>query len=299
MNDWLTYIAFRIGGGILGVLPEVAIRTLGTFGGWLSWTWAKGRKDMAIRHMRRVLGPDADHEKAARGMFSAYGRYWAETFWFRPRRAEAVAAHITAEGVEHIRAAHESGRGVVVALPHLGNWEMAATIAEDVGVKVTAVAEALANRKVLDWFLEFRSSLDIDVLIADNGGATMRALLTALKNGQLVALVSDRDIPGTGVAVEFFGEETTLPGGPAALALRTNSVLLPVASYFKEGRGHSVRILPSIEPPEEGTRDAKVADMISRMAAAFEDLIRENPTQWHLVQPNWPSDRAFLAEREQ
>ncbi len=173
---------------------------------------------------------------------------------------------------------------------------MAATAAETVGVRVTAVAEALANRRVLKWFLDLRSSLDIDVVLADGGGA-MRRLLTALREGQLIALVADRDITGTGVEVEFFGERTALPAGPAALALRTGAVLLPVAAYFKEGRGHHIVIGAPLETEATGSRDDQVADLTQQVAATFEDLIRRAPSQWHLVQPNWPSDREFLAQR--
>jgi KDO2-lipid IV(A) lauroyltransferase len=172
---------------------------------------------------------------------------------------------------------------------------MAATVAQDIDVRVTAVAEALSNQRVLDWFLAYRASLNIDVLIADKGGSTVRGLLSALKSGQLIALVADRDVTGTGTEVQFFGERTKLPAGPAALALRTNSVLLPAAVYFKEGRGHTVVIGPSIEPTGEGSRDDQVSDMSGRLATAFEGLIRRNPRQWHLVQPNWPSDHEFLA----
>ena len=294
MSDWLTYAGYRLGAGLVGILPGAVVIRLGSFGGWLSWMWSKGRREMAIRHMARVLGPDADHEKAARAMFSAYGRYWAETFWFRPRRVKSVRRHITVHGGHHLAEANAAGRPIVAAIPHLGNWEMAASIADDVGVRVTAVAEALANRLVLDWFMAFRNSLNIDILLAEKGASTMRGLLAALKDGQLVALVADRDIPRTGTEVSFFGETTTLPSGPAALALRTDAALVPVASYFKKGRGHVVVISEPLVPLSEGTRDEKVADLTQQVAHAFEDLIRREPTQWHLVQPNWPSDFAIL-----
>lgn len=298
MTDWLTYAAYRVGAGLVGVLPEFVIRRLGELGGRLSWIWAKGRRDMAVRHMRRVLGPNADHKAAARAMFGAYGRYWAETFWFRPRRVPSVRRHVSITGEEHLSNAKAEGRSIVVALPHLGNWEMAATVADIVDVRVTAVAEALANQRVLEWFLTYRSSLKIDVILAGNGSATMRGLLAALKDGQLIALVSDRDLTTSGIQVKFFGEETLLPGGPAALALRTNAVLLPVAVYFKDRRGHEVVIKGPIESTVEGSRDDRIADMTQQLATEFEELIRHRPTQWHLVQPNWPSDHEFVAERE-
>lgn len=126
----------------------------------------------------------------------------------------------------------------------------------------------------------------------------MRALLTALREGRLVALVADRNIGGRGIEVEFFGERTSLPAGPAVLALRTGAVLLPGASYFRSGGGHRVVVRPPVTVPPAGT-PRRVGVMTQELAHRFEDLIREAPTQWHLVQPNWPSDREFLSARRE
>ena len=297
MSDRSTYLAYRIGAGLIGAFPEPVIRRLGSWAGRLAWHWARDRKAMAIRHMRRVLG-EADGravELAAREMFSAYGRYWAETLWFRPRRFGEVRSRVTLIGLEHVRAAREEDRAVIVALPHIGNWEMAGTLSEDAGVRITAVAEALANRRLAEWFTNMRAQLSIQVILAE-GISTMRALLTALREGGLVALVADRNIGAKGIEVEFFGERTTLPAGPAVLALRTGAVLLPGASYFRAGGGHRMVLLPPVEVPAART-PGRATVMTQELARRFEQLIEEAPTQWHLVQPNWPSDREFLAAR--
>ena len=254
---------------------------------------------MAIRHMGRVLGrSDARAvERAAREVFSAYGRYWAETLWFRPRRAEAVRSRVTLTGLEHVRAAQETGRPIVAALPHVGNWELAGTLAEDAKVQITAVAESLANRRLARWFTGMRAQLGIRVVLAE-GLSTMRALRNDMMEGRVIALVADRDIGGRGVEVEFFGERTTLPAGPAALAIRNGAVLLPVVSYFKRGAGHRVVVLAPIEDPGPEDPD-RMGGITQRLAHRYEDMIREAPTQWHLVQPNWPSDHDFLERRRE
>ena len=111
-----------------------------------------------------------------------------------------------------------------------------------------------------------------------------------------MALVADRNIGAKGIEVEFFGERTTLPAGPAVLALRTGAVLLPGASYFRAGGGHRMVLLPPVEVPAART-PGRATVMTQELARRFEQLIEEAPTQWHLVQPNWPSDREFLAAR--
>lgn len=300
MTDRLVYAAYRLGAGLFGLLPEAAARGLGVLAGRTAWLWAGERKEMALRHARRAMGGRADGHgetaeesararAAARAMFASYGRYWAETFWFRPRRIEGIRRHMRVEGMEHVREALAGGVPILAALPHLGNWEMAGALTETAGVKITAVAEALDNRLVTDWFIGLRASLSIEIVLAQ-GRRTLPRLLEALRPGRVLALVADRDMTGRGVEVDFFGEKTVLPAGPAALALRTGAMLLPVAMFFRPGRGHRAVIGPPVPTP----RGADAESVTAELARRFEGFIRTAPEQWHLVQPNWPSDRAFL-----
>jgi KDO2-lipid IV(A) lauroyltransferase len=116
-------------------------------------------------------------------------------------------------------------------------------------------------------------------------------VLRVLRQGGVVGLVADRDLEGNGVEVEFFGEKTTLPGGPATLALRTGAVLLPAAVYFEGRDHHRGLVLPAIDTSRSGDLRADVARVTQDLARALESLIRRAPEQWHLMQPNWPSDR--------
>jgi len=113
-----------------------------------------------------------------------------------------------------------------------------------------------------------------------------------LRDNRIVCLLSDRDLTGDGVEVEFFGERTTLPAGPATLAIRTGAALLPVAVYFGPGRGHKGVVHAPIETSRAGGLRDDIARITQCLAQEFEILIREAPEQWHLLQPNWPSDRA-------
>ena len=310
MTDWLVYAGYRCGAALVGILPRRVIGRLGSAAGWLAWTWADGRKAMARRHMRRVAraGPDvldggdidepapdqAIIDRRARGMFAAYGRYWAEVFWYRPSRFAEVARTVRIEGLEHLKGQVAAGRAIVITLPHMGNWEMAATAAERAGVRITAVAESLGNRRVTEWFLELRAGLSIDVILTDAAGGVTRHLLEALRRGQTIALLNDRDLSGRGVEVEFFGERTTLPAGPAALAIRTGAAIIPVAAYFAQDGGHDIIIEPEVVPAEAETTEERVRATTQALARVLERQVCRHPEQWHLVQPNWPSDHAAL-----
>jgi KDO2-lipid IV(A) lauroyltransferase len=118
-----------------------------------------------------------------------------------------------------------------------------------------------------------------------------RELLQRLEEGGVVALVCDRDLSGRGVPVSFFGEQTTFPPGPVALAERTGAVLFPVGTYFCRGAGNRFVIHPELEIPPGPDTDERVRLGTQRLAAAFEDIIRVHPEQWHVIVPNWPSDR--------
>ena len=141
---------------------------------------------------------------------------------------------------------------------------------------------------------DFRRKLGVNIVpLGPNAGSE---ILQALAANHVVCLLADRDIPGDGVEVEFFGEITTIPAGPATLALRTGAALIPCAVYFKEQSGHH----GVVELPMNVGREGRLRDDVRRLtielASRLEALIRQAPTQWHLQQPNWPSDYEALEE---
>lgn len=284
------YLLYRTLAGLFGLLPEAAMRRTGEALGVAASMASRKRAALLRSHLRRVLGDVPDLDRRVRRMFASYGRYWAEVFWVRPRRKAAILAHASVEGFEHIEAAASSGRGIVLALPHLGNWEAAGAKAEEIGIPVLAVAEALPNPRLVDWFLDVRRKLGIEVVIAGRGRRVSEELLRELKEGGTIALLADRDLTGRGLQVDLFGERTTIPAGPVTLAERTGATLLPVGCYFNEGRGHSFVVRAPIEIPEQGNRTERIAAGAERLARVLEDIIRAAPEQWHLFQPNWPSD---------
>jgi phosphatidylinositol dimannoside acyltransferase len=148
---------------------------------------------------------------------------------------------------------------------------------------------------LFDWFVEFRERIGIEVvpLGADAG----RAVMNAIKSGHIVTLLCDRDITGGGVEVTFFGERTTLPSGPAVLALRTGAPLLPAGVYDRGRLRHGI-VRPPISTERTGSFRADVARVTQAIADELEYLIRLAPDQWHLLQPNWPSDRGELSDRD-
>jgi lauroyl/myristoyl acyltransferase len=257
---------------------------------------AADRRALVARHMRRAMGPGLTGRELRRTVdrvFESYARYWLDSFRLPNLSTADVAAGFSSEGYDpHILAGLAAGNGVILALPHLGGWEWAGRWIADQGHPITVVVEPLETPEAFDWFMALRSSLGMTVVPLGPGAAS--AVLRALRDNHVVCLLSDRDIQGGGVPVEFFGETTTLPGGPATLALRTGAPILPTAAYFTGERdGHIGFVRPPLEMTRTGRLRDDVATLTQALAHELEDLIRRAPEQWHLLQPNWPSDPEY------
>jgi KDO2-lipid IV(A) lauroyltransferase len=281
----LTTLAYRAGATAAQLVPGSVATPIARAIGRAASPILPAQRRMAARHQRRAAGTDA-----VDGVFDSYGRYWLEMLRLPAEvRAGTVESHGEIEGYEHIEAALERGNGVILALPHLGGWEWAGAVMALRGHHLLAVVEKIEPPELLTWFADQRAAIGIEVVTL--GPDVGVAVLRALRDNRIVCLLSDRDIAGDGVEVEFFGERTTLPGGPATLALRTGAALLPTAAYFRPGRDHLGVVRPPVEVQRLGRLRADIARITQALASELETLIRAAPEQWHLLQPNWPSDR--------
>ncbi|MCB0963679.1 MAG: phosphatidylinositol mannoside acyltransferase [Acidimicrobiales bacterium] len=291
-----SYALYRAGSAVSRALPGpiVAPFTGGT--AKLAAQLMRGRRSMVARHQQRVR-PElrgAALDRAVDEVFESYTAYWIESFRLPGTSPEALDAGMVTEGFELLRDAYDAGDGVIVAMPHLGAWEWAAFWLTSVQqVPVTTVVEPVEPPELADWFVGLRERLGMEIvpLGPDSGTRVARALA----DKRVISLLCDRDITGGGVEVEFFGERTTLPAGPATLALRSGAPLLPATCYF-DGDSHLGVVLDPIDTTRQGKLRADVARVTQDLARALEELIRRRPTQWHLLQPNWPSDRAAEAD---
>jgi KDO2-lipid IV(A) lauroyltransferase len=251
------------------------------------------RRHMAARHLRRVYGSQlgsSDLQRRVDEAFSSYGRYWADTLRLPAMRPDQIRAGMRYDGFEHIAAGQAAGRGTILALPHLGGWEWAGTQLALTGHPISVVMEALEPPDVFEWFVAFRQHLGMRVITAGPGAAA--ACTRALADNHLLCLLCDRVVSGAASAeVEFFGEKTLLPAGPVTLALRTGASLLPCAVFFGSTSNDHVGVVrPALPLRREGRLRDDVQRWTQVLASELEVLIRRAPTQWHLMQPNWPSD---------
>jgi KDO2-lipid IV(A) lauroyltransferase len=292
----LTYAAYRGAGALAEVLPPGVGGRLAFVGGRVGRYAMRGRNRMAARHQRRVAAagaarPDGNVDVAVKKAWDSYSRYWFELFRLPAEvRHRTIADHFTIEGYERVEEGLAKGNGVVFAAPHLGGWEWGAAwmAMPPRNHRMLAVVEALDPPELFEWFVRQREAMGLEV--AKLGPGVSGVLLRALRDNRIVCLLSDRDLNGDGIEVEFFGERTTLPAGPATLCLRTGATLLPLAVYFRPGRGHHAVIRPPVAVERTGRLRDDVTRITQTLAGEFEALIAMAPEQWHLLQPNWPSD---------
>ncbi|MGP3634272.1 phosphatidylinositol mannoside acyltransferase [Streptomyces sp. 24-1644] len=292
LRERLTDGLYGLGWGAVKKLPEPAARAL--FRTIADQVWKRrGKSVLRLESNLARVVPDADAARLAElskaGMRS-YMRYWLESFRLPTWTPRRINDSIDVREIHRVTEGLDAGRGVILALPHLANWDLAgAWVTTGLKVGFTTVAERLKPESLYDRFVAYREGLGMEVL-PHNGGAAFGTLARRLRAGGLVCLVADRDLSSSGVEVTFFGDTARMPAGPALLAQQTGALLLPVTLWYDGTPVMKVRVHPPVEEPVTGDRAEKTSVMTQALADAFAVGIAEHPEDWHMLQRLWISD---------
>ncbi|MEV7089163.1 phosphatidylinositol mannoside acyltransferase [Streptomyces sp. NPDC093085] len=292
VRDRLTDTLYGAGWSTVKRLPEPVAGALGRTIADTTWR-RRGTGVLRLEaNLARVV-PDAGPQELAalsRAGMRSYLRYWMESFRLPAWSAERVRDGVEIKDIDRLFDGLATGRGVILALPHMANWDLAgAWLAGAGGVPFTTVAERLRPETLYDRFVAYRESLGMEVL-PHTGGAAFGTLARRLRDGRLVALVADRDLSASGVEVDFFGATARMPAGPALLAQQTGALLLPVSLWFDDSRVMRGQVFPPVPVPEAGTRAERTSVMTQAVADAFATGIAEHPEDWHMLQRLWVAD---------
>lgn len=295
VTDAVTVGGFRLGSLAARLTPGPIAAATASMVGFGASVASAERREIIQRHLRRV-NPKvsaATLRVQTQAAFDSYARYYVESFKLPTLSKRAVERGFTKDGYQHILDGLAKGAGVILALPHLGGWEWAGRWMTDQGHRLTVVVEPLQPPELFEWFAQLRTSLGMTVVPLGDGAAA--AVMKALRANEVVCLLCDRDLERNGVEVEFFGERTTLPAGPAMLGLRTGAPILPTGVYFTPRyNGHHAIVRPPLSAERLGpSLRHDVSRVTQLLADDLEVLIRRAPEQWHLFQPNWPSDPGY------
>lgn len=291
-QERLTDALYGLGWGTVKKLPEPVAVRLGRTVADAAWRQnGKGVRRLASNYARVV--PDASPQRLAeltRAGMRSYLRYWMESFRLPAWSAERVRGGFAPKDVHYLTDGLAAGKGVILALPHLANWDLAgAWVTTELRTPFTTVAERLKPETLYDRFVAYREGLGMEVL-PHSGGTAFGTLARRLRDGGLVCLVADRDLSASGVTVDFFGAEARMPAGPALLAQQTGALLLPVTLWYDDSPVMRGRVHPAVEVPESGTRAEKTSSMTQALADAFATGIAEHPEDWHMLQRLWLAD---------
>jgi KDO2-lipid IV(A) lauroyltransferase len=240
------------------------------------------------RNLSMVVGPDADLEAVVKAGLRSYARYWMEAFRLPSRTNQQFLDDFRLVHHDELAAVMADGKGVILALPHVGNWDAAAAYWAANGWPMITVAERLKPEGVFEQFVAYRENLGIEVVPLTGGQRPpLDVLAEKATQGYAVALLADRDLSARGVEVRFFGGRTRMPPGPALLALRTGAPLYAVDLSFTDTQ--TVGSVRRIEMPDqsEGALDVRVRLVTQRLADAFAVGIAEHPQDWHMLQKLW------------
>lgn len=305
-QERLTDALYGAGWGTVRKLPEPVAVRLGRTIADLTWK-QRGKGVLRLESNYARVVPDAGPERLAelsRAGMRSYLRYWMESFRLPAWSAERIADGLDVKDLHHLNDGMAAGKGVVLALPHLANWDLAgAWVTTRLGIPFTTVAERLKPETLYDRFVAYREGLGMEVL-PHSGGSAFGTLARRLRDGGLVCLVADRDLSASGVEVDFFGETARMPAGPALLAQQTGARLLPATLWY-DGPMMRGRVHPPVEVPGSGTRPEKTSVMTQALADAFASGIADHPEDWHMLQRLWvkdldpPRDPAAAPEKDQ
>lgn len=296
--------AFGAGWTLVCRLPESWARALFRFGADVAWRRQGHGVQVLEGNLVRVLrtgaadsGPaDFDSKELrtlSRAVIRSYARYYLEAFRLQviPRERIFSGMHVNLENVDLTLEYLKNGRGVIYALPHMGDFEQAGLWVNLYGAgSFTTVAERLKPESVFQRFTKFREGLGMEVVPTTGGPHPFGVLAQRLRAGKLVCILADRDLGDTGVEVDFFGEKALMAAGAAVLAVRTGAALMPVTCWFIGEEEWGVRVHDEIPVPETGDAREKVAVMMQQLASVFEQGIREHPHDWHMLQKVFVAD---------
>jgi len=291
-KDRVVDLGYAVGWGLIKALPYRL--TAAGFRAGADLAYRRGGKGVRrlSANLRRVVPAATEAELAAltRRAVRSYARYWLETFRLPVMDKYAVAAQVKVTGQAGLKEAVGLGRGVVIALPHMGNYDVAGIWMVQNGMPFTTVAEKLKPDSLFRRFAAYRESLGMEVLALDRGEkAPAETLAKRLRAGGIVCLVADRDLTESGVQVEFFGEAAKMPAGPAFLAATTGAALIPLRLHY-EGAGWVMHFYPVLAVDEGARLRDRVTAATQRLADTFAADIAAYPHDWHMLQRMWLAD---------
>ncbi|MGH7763350.1 MAG: lysophospholipid acyltransferase family protein [Candidatus Dormibacteraceae bacterium] len=277
--------SYTVGARVVRVFPA-RLRHAAAAPGGTAWFWLNARqRSAAFDNYAAALGrerSDPEVARVVRRAFQNYGRMLMDFLLMGSLTPEELVNRVSVEGRNDLDAALARGKGAIMAVPHMGSWDMAGSYAGALGYRISAVAEKFPGT-LNDAVVRTRQRFGLNVITL--GRAAVRAITQALQDNGIVALLCDLE-QGPGVDVRFFGRRSVVPGGPAAIAIKTGAALLPACQYMTAPGCHRIHLDPALSWSPDETKET----LMQRVVDRFEDFIKEHPDQWYAFRPMFAAD---------
>jgi KDO2-lipid IV(A) lauroyltransferase len=286
VSEW-RWRAFKLVQSVVERLPRLWAYALAVFAARFAW-WFSPLARPRLEYNLKVACPEltpAELRKLSWLNFRNHAKAYADLMMLPRMNVEAMRPLLHVEGWEHLEKARAAGKGVMVVSCHMGSYEVVSAIWSATLAPVSFFAEEVEPRALFEWYRETRARLGISVLTLHFSG--LRKVTQALQDQEMVITAIDRDITGTGHMMPFFGRPAPIPLGPAAIALRLGTPILPVCVYrLPDDTYQAEGVAPLIA---ESTGDARADEVrvTQELLRHIEEFIRRHPDQWHVPHRIW------------
>jgi phosphatidylinositol dimannoside acyltransferase len=289
MGEW-TWRGFKIVQSLVERLPRSWAYALAVVGARFAW-WFSPLARPRLEYNLKVACPElqdnqAELHRISWQNFRNHAKAYADLMQLPSMRVEAMGARLKVTGLEHLDEARALGKGVLVVSCHMGSYEIVSSTWSATLAPVSLFAEEVEPRALFEWYRETRARLGISVLTLDYGG--IRKVLEALREQEMVITAIDRDITGTGYLMPFFGRLAPIPLGPAAIALRLGTPLLPVCCYRLPDDTYMAEAAPLVSAKSTGNARGDQVRATQELLRRIEGFIQQHPEQWHVPHRIWP-----------
>ena len=282
-------IGYQVGWAIVKRLPKRLSRKL--FIKIADFAYQKDIK--GVQQLRAnlcfMLGIDIESielEKLVKEGMRSYLRYWEDAFRMPTWKKENLSQYVECLGIDNLERALATQKPLITATAHMGNWDAAGFWYTTNYGPITTVVERLKPESVYKKFVKFRNDLGIEVIPTSGETDIFMKLLRRANEGQMVALVADRDITKNGIEVRYGSAMASFPVGPVALALALDGQVLPLSSYYR-GDKLIMEFHPPVTRSMGSTKEIQVKEMTQEIATVFEREVKKYPQDWHMLQRVW------------
>jgi len=281
-------------------MPPTLGNLLADRGGDVVYFAAGKSRRNAISNMRHVLGPNAPRrrmKKVVRCIFRNVMRNYYDLCRAPSTSDEEIDTIVDFdwEGWKKVTEYQEKKIGVILVTAHFGSFDMMTQVISRRGLPLTVLIARIKPAWLSDFVTGLRGTRGLDLLEVEeeeesklNLGALKQSMMT-LRKGGMLGVVADRNLEPSGVHIQFFGHDTVVAAGVAKMALRSKAVVIPSLCYRLPGNRYSLVFTEPIPPPNTGSSQEDVKELLTSIFARFEYHIARNPEQWVILQRVWKS----------